>query len=44
MAEAPSHGQSALVYDPQSRGALAYLALASEVLRRQEKRRQSEAA
>ncbi|MTW22835.1 ParA family protein [Allochromatium palmeri] len=44
VAEAPSHGQSALVYDPQSRGALAYLALASEVLRRHEKRRQAEAA
>ncbi len=41
VAEAPSHGQSVLLYDPQSRGALAYLALASEVLRRHEKRRQA---
>lgn len=41
LAEAPSHGQSVLTYDPQSRGALAYLALASEVLRRHERRRQA---
>lgn len=39
LAEAPSHGQPALLYDRTSRGAVAYLALASEVLRRQEKRR-----
>jgi chromosome partitioning protein len=38
LAEAPSHGQSALLYDPVSRGAVAYLALASEVLRRNAKR------
>jgi len=44
VAEAPSHGQLVLTYDPQSRGALAYLAFASEVLRRHEKRRQAEAA
>ncbi|QIK38870.1 ParA family protein [Caldichromatium japonicum] len=41
VAEAPSHGQSVLTYDPQSRGALAYLALASEVLRRHDKRCQA---
>jgi len=34
LAEAPSHGQPALVYDPTSRGAIAYLAAASEMLRR----------
>lgn len=39
LAEAPSHGQPILLYDPISKGAVSYLALASEVLRRQEKRR-----
>lgn len=39
LAEAPSHGQPAMLYDKTSRGAISYLALASEVLRRQEKRR-----
>ncbi len=34
LAEAPSHGAPALVYDRTSRGALAYLALAAEILRR----------
>ena len=34
LAEAPSHGLPALHYDKQSSGALAYLALAGEVLRR----------
>ncbi len=32
LAEAPSHGAPALIYDRTSRGALAYLALAGEVL------------
>ncbi|EXJ14024.1 ParA family protein [Imhoffiella purpurea] len=41
LAEAPSHGQSALLYDPQSKGAIAYLALAGEVLRRLDKRQQA---
>ena len=36
LAEAPSHGIPALQYDKTSRGALAYLALAGEVLRRRE--------
>jgi len=36
LAEAPSHGLPALVYDRGSRGARAYLALAGEVLRRDE--------
>ena len=34
LAEAPSHGLPALLYDRNSSGALAYLALAGEVLRR----------
>ncbi len=38
LAEAPSFGQSVLEYDPQSRGALAYLGLAGEFLRRREAR------
>lgn len=36
VAEAPSFGQPVLVYDRQSKGALAYLALAGEMLRRHE--------
>ena len=32
LAEAPSHGRPVLYYDRKSRGALAYLALASEIL------------
>jgi chromosome partitioning protein len=35
LAEAPSHGLPALLYDRTSRGALAYLALAGEMLRRE---------
>ena len=38
LAEAPSHGQPVLLYDKASRGSIAYLALASEVIRRQQKR------
>lgn len=34
LAEAPSYGAPALIYDRKSRGALAYLALAGEVLRK----------
>ncbi len=34
LAEAPSHGLSALEYDKGSRGALSYLALAAELLRK----------
>jgi chromosome partitioning protein len=36
VAEAPSFGKPILAYDPRSQGASAYLALAGEVLRRQE--------
>lgn len=37
LAEAPSYGQSILKYNKSSRGSLAYLALAGEVLRRDAK-------
>lgn len=37
LAEAPSHGTAILHYDEKSQGALAYLALAGEILRRSEK-------
>ncbi len=37
VAEAPSHGQPVLLYDKSSRGAGAYLALASEIIRRHKK-------
>ena len=36
LAEAPSHGMPILLYDKNSRGALSYLALAGELLRRDE--------
>ena len=39
LAEAPSHGLPALLYDKSSSGALAYLALAGEMLRRDEAQR-----
>lgn len=35
LAEAPSYGQAAIQYDRSSQGALAYIALAGELLRRQ---------
>ena len=38
LAEAPSHGVPALKLEPQSKGAIAYLALAGEMLRRMESR------
>ena len=38
VAEAPSYGLPVLRYDPASRGAMAYLALAGEMLRRNRKR------
>jgi len=34
LAEAPSHGMPALAYDKNSKGAIAYLALAAEILKR----------
>ncbi|MDA8420745.1 MAG: ParA family protein [Pseudomonadota bacterium] len=36
LAEAPSYGKSVINYDMQSRGAQAYLALAGEILRREQ--------
>ncbi len=38
LAEAPSYGQPILQYEKASRGSLAYIALAGEVLRRDAKR------
>lgn len=38
LAEAPSHGRPVLQYDRTSRGAVAYMAVASEMLRRQSSR------
>jgi chromosome partitioning protein len=35
LGEAPSHGMPAVVYDPRSRGAAAYMALAAELLERE---------
>ena len=43
LAEAPSHGQSIIGYDRASRGGVAYLGLAGEVLRRQRERDQQQA-
>lgn len=43
LAEAPSHGLPVLIYDKRSRGALAYLALAGELLRRNENQLVSQA-
>jgi len=40
LAEAPSHGLPVIHYDKHSRGALAYLALAGEILRRNESNEQ----
>jgi len=44
LAEAPSHGQSIIGYDKASRGGIAYLGLAGEVLRRQRERGQAPGA
>lgn len=40
LAEAPSFGVPALVYDKQSKGAMAYLTLAGEIIRRNEQAEQ----
>jgi chromosome partitioning protein len=42
LAEAPSFGKPALFHDKESRGALAYLALAGEMLRKEDGRQESE--
>ena len=39
LAEAPSHGMSILRYDRSSRGALAYMGLAGEIIRRNDQKR-----
>ena len=44
LAEAPSHGQPALVYDPRSRGAEAYLQLAEEIMKRVKQAEKAESA
>ena len=44
LAEAPSHGQSIVGYDRASRGAIAYLGLAGEIIRRQRERETREKA
>ena len=38
LAEAPSFGRPALLHDRYSRGAISYLALAGEILRREDAR------
>jgi chromosome partitioning protein len=44
LAEAPSHGQSIVGYDRTSRGGVAYLGLAGEIIRRQADRRKQQLA
>ena len=39
LAEAPSHGQSIIGYDRASRGGIAYLGLAGEIVRREKQRK-----
>lgn len=41
LAEAPSHGMAVLHYDEKSQGAIAYLALAGEILRKAEKSKET---
>jgi chromosome partitioning protein len=40
LAEAPSHGKPAILYDPKSRGSESYLKLAEEVMTRIKNRTQ----
>lgn len=44
MSEAPSHGKPALLYDLQCSGSRAYVALAAEMLRRERRAKQEQAA
>jgi chromosome partitioning protein len=44
LSEAPSHGKPILLYDVRSRGAIAYLRLAEELLRRLDARQQEQDA
>lgn len=41
LAEAPSHGMPAVLYDPHSKGSTAYVALANEIVRRHESETQT---
>jgi chromosome partitioning protein len=41
LAEAPSFGKPVLLHDKESRGALSYLALAGEMIRREEEQAQA---
>ncbi|WP_434778806.1 ParA family protein [Neisseria sp. Ec49-e6-T10] len=41
LAEAPSHGMPALVYDAHAKGAIAYLSLADEVIKRVQQKQKS---
>jgi len=43
LAEAPSHGKPALLYDPRSRGAESYIRLAKEIMDRQRPKELSKA-
>lgn len=44
LAEAPSHGQSILSYDPRSRGAESYLRLAKEIIKHEQAARSKKSA
>jgi chromosome partitioning protein len=44
LAEAPSHGAPVITYDKKSRGAMSYLALAGELLRREHEIEKAKAA
>ena len=44
LAEAPSHGQSIVGYDRASRGGVAYLGLAGEIIRRHQQRNTADKA
>ena len=44
LAEAPSFGKAAMFHDKDSRGSLAYLALAGELIRREDEAQQALAA
>lgn len=41
LVEAPSHGKPIIEYDPESRGAEAYINLAKEVIERDERRHEN---
>jgi len=43
LAEAPSYGKPAIVYDPRSRGAESYIKLAKEIMSRRPSQQESKA-